>query len=51
MPKQKPYVECECGARIYGNSVEHAKSILPEHKRSKRHKELMEIKKRKNENI
>ena len=47
MKNQKPYVECECGARVYGNSIEHAKSILPEHNRSKRHKELMEIKKRK----
>ena len=40
------FVECECGARIYGTSKIHAKSLLPAHRRSKKHKELMEIKKR-----
>ncbi len=47
MPKQKPYVECECGAKVYGNfSLASAEKNLPAHKNSKRHKELMEIKKR-----
>ena len=41
------FIECECGARIYGTSKVHAKSLLPAHKGSKKHKELMEIKKRK----
>ena len=42
------FVECDCGARVYGISKAHARSLLPAHKRSKKHKELMEIKKRKN---
>ena len=41
------FVECECGARIYGTSKAHAKSLLPAHRRSKLHKSIMEIKKRK----
>ncbi len=45
--KSKPYVECECGARIYGSSLKHAERNLPAHQGSKRHKELMQIKKRK----
>lgn len=43
---KKEFIECECGARVYGTSKAHAKSLLPAHKRSKKHKELMEIKKR-----
>lgn len=42
----KIYVECECGARIKGISKKHAESILQAHLRSKKHKELMEIKER-----
>ncbi len=45
--KKKFFVECECGARVYGKNEPHAKSLLPAHKRSKRHEDLMEIKKRK----
>lgn len=48
-PKSKPYVECECGARIYGSSLKHAERNLPAHQGSKRHEELMQIKKRKQE--
>lgn len=40
------FVECECGAKIYGNSILNAKRNLPAHKKSKRHRELMEIKSR-----
>jgi len=40
------YVECECGARIKGISENHAESLMETHLRSKKHKELMEIKKR-----
>jgi hypothetical protein len=39
-------VECECGAIVKGNSKLHAEANLKEHKTSKKHKELMEIKKR-----
>ncbi len=42
------YVECECGARIKGISINHANSLLRAHQMSKRHKELMEITKRRN---
>lgn len=41
------FVECECGARVCGKSKAHAESLLPAHKRSKLHKQIMEIKKRK----
>ncbi len=44
--KNDRYVICDCGAKIYGVSKEHAKKLLPAHKRSKRHKESMEIKQR-----
>ena len=40
------YVECECGARIKGISDNHAGSLMEAHLRSKKRKELMEIKKR-----
>ena len=41
------FVECECGARVYGNySKLSAEKNLPAHRTSKKHKELMEIKKR-----
>lgn len=45
--KDKPYVECECGIKVYGKSEEHARKLLPAHKVSKRHKEIIEILKRK----
>ena len=46
--KEKPFVICECRAKVYGNySLESAKANLPAHKKSKKHKELMEILKRK----
>ncbi len=41
------FVECECGARVYGTSKAHAESLLPAHKTSKLHKQIMEIAKRK----
>jgi len=44
------YVECECGARIRGISENHALSLMDVHLSSKRHKELMEIKARREEN-
>ena len=44
MKREKHFVECECGAKVYGSSVLHAKKNLPAHKKSKKHKELMEIK-------
>ncbi len=44
--KSVAFVECECGARIYGKSKAHAESLLPAHRRSKLHKQIMEIKKR-----
>ncbi|GAH80085.1 unnamed protein product [marine sediment metagenome] len=45
---KKHYVECECGIRVYGRTKEHAKKLLPAHKRSKRHKDIIEIKERSN---
>ena len=44
--REKHFVECECGAKIYGNSILNAQRNLPAHRKSKRHKELMEIKSR-----
>lgn len=35
---------CECGALISGISEEHTKANLKIHRKSKKHKELMEIK-------
>ncbi len=49
MPNKKKdlvFVECVCGARVYGKSKAHAKSLLPAHKTSRLHKQIMEIKKR-----
>lgn len=46
MAKEDNFVECECGAIINGISKEHAEKLLPEHRRSKRHKENMEAKSR-----
>ncbi len=45
---KKYFIECECGAKVYGISLLQAKSNLTPHRISKRHKELMEIKKGKN---
>ncbi len=45
---KKHFVECECGAKVYGISLLQAKFNLVPHRTSKRHKELMEIKKRSN---
>jgi len=36
---------CECGALIHGHSDKHVKANLKLHKLSKKHKELMEIRK------
>ena len=38
---------CECGMLVKGTSEKHLKSNLQSHKRSKKHKELMELKKEK----
>lgn len=46
MVKEKNYVECECGSRIKGKSKVHAEKLMYAHLNSKKHKELMEIKKR-----
>ncbi len=46
MTRKKEFVECECGVLVYGSSVLHAERNLPAHKKSKKHKELMEIKKK-----
>ena len=46
MAKENKFVECECGARIKGNSKDHAEKLMYAHLNSKKHKELMEIKKR-----
>lgn len=35
---------CECGALVYGHSEKHAIANIKLHKKSKKHKELMEIK-------
>ena len=40
---KKYFVECECGAKVYGISLLQAQSNLVPHRKSKRHKELMEI--------
>lgn len=45
--KKKYFVECGCGAKVYGISLLQARFNLAPHKRSKRHKELMEIKNKK----
>jgi len=39
--ENKPFVECECGMKIYGNSQLHAEKLLPKHKESRNHKERM----------
>lgn len=36
---------CECGALIIGFSEQHVKANMMLHKKSKKHKELMEIRK------
>jgi len=36
---------CECGALIVGFSKQHVKANMILHKKSKKHKELMEIRK------
>ena len=38
-------INCECGAIIRGSSNIHAKANLTMHKMSRKHKELMELKK------
>ena len=35
---------CECGALVYGHSEKHTKANIKLHKKSRRHKEFMEIK-------
>ena len=37
-------IRCSCGAVIRGSSETHAKANVQLHKRSKKHKELLEIK-------
>ena len=47
MDQEPNFVYCECEAKINGTSKLHAQKLLSAHKKSKRHKELMEIKSRK----
>lgn len=42
MNKERPFIICECGAKIYGKSIKHAEKLLPEHKRSRIHLERMD---------
>ena len=44
MKDNKPFVDCECGLRVKGNSKVHAEANLHNHKKSKLHKKLMESK-------
>ena len=37
-------IRCDCGALIKGSSEKHCKGNLENHKNSKKHEELMEIK-------
>ena len=42
--KERHYVICECGAKVYGNySKISAEKNLPAHKISKKHKELIDL--------
>ena len=41
----RPFVDCECGFRVRGNSEAHAKANLKNHEQSKLHKNLMQNKK------
>lgn len=41
---KKPFVICECGIKITGNSTIHAEANLKNHKLSKLHKKLMDMK-------
>ncbi len=38
------FIDCKCGARIKGKSKLHAEKLMYVHLNSKKHKELMEIK-------
>ena len=49
--KKSYEVECECELKIKGFSENHANQNLKLHKHSKRHKERMELIRRKNERI
>ena len=42
--ESKAIKRCVCGALIKGLSEKHIKELMKIHKKSKRHKELMEIK-------
>ena len=44
MKNNKPFVDCECGLRVKGNSKAHAEANLEQHEKSKLHKKLMESK-------
>jgi len=35
---------CECGSRVFGSSQDHANANLKLHKKSKKHKMIMEFK-------
>lgn len=34
---------CECGIKVKGTTKIHAESLMPEHRKSKKHKERMEL--------
>ena len=42
--KNKEFVICECGLKIHGSSQSHAEANLKNHKQSKIHEKLMEMK-------
>jgi len=39
-------ITCECGAMVFGSSQDHANANLKLHKKSKKHKMIMEFKKK-----
>jgi len=43
--KEKVCFVCECGIKIFGNSIKNAEANLKIHTKSKRHKGIMEFKK------
>ena len=45
--ENKPFIICDCGLKITGNSQAHAEANLKNHKESKLHKKLMEVKENK----
>lgn len=42
--ENKPFIICDCGFKVTGNSQAHAEANLKNHQGSKLHKKLMETK-------